>query len=51
MKNFLIFYTILLVIKMRLEYYINIMMEKVDFGFLNVPFLEVEEISSDEVID
>jgi len=36
---------------MRLEYYINIMMEKVDFCSLNVPFLEVEEISSDDDID
>lgn len=36
---------------MRLEYYINVMMEKVDFGSLNVSFLEVEEISSDDDID
>lgn len=36
---------------MRLEYYINIMMEKLDFVSLNVPILEVEEISSDDNID
>ena len=29
-----------------MEYYINIMMENLDWGTLNVPFLDVEEISS-----
>lgn len=36
---------------MRLEYYINIMMEKLDFATLNTAFLEVEEISISEDID
>ena len=36
---------------MRLEYYINIMMEKLDFAALNTPFLEAPEISSLEDID
>lgn len=36
---------------MRLEYYINIMMERLDFGSLNTLFLDVEEISSSQDID
>lgn len=36
---------------MRLEYYINIMIEKLDFATLNTPFLEGVEISSLEDID
>ena len=34
-----------------MEYYINIMMENLDWGTLNVPFLDVEEISSGRDID
>ena len=33
------------------SYYINIMMENLDWGTLNVPFLDVEEISSGIDID
>ena len=49
---FLVFWCIILMVKeMRMEYYINIMMENLDWGTLNVPFLDVEEISSGRDID
>ena len=49
---FLEFWCIILMVKeMRMEYYINIMMENLDWGTLNVPFLDVEEISSGRDID
>ena len=34
-----------------MEYYINIMMENLDWSTLNVPFLDVEEISIERDID
>lgn len=40
-----------LVIKLRMEYYINIMMENLDWGTLNVPFISMEEITSTHDID
>lgn len=40
-----------MVIKMRIEYYINIMMENIDWGALNVPFVSMEEITSEHDID
>ena len=49
--NFLLLYYIFGDRIMRIEYYINIMLEKLDFGSLNMPFLEVEEISSSQDID
>lgn len=39
------------VILVRLDYYVNIMLEKLDWGSLDLVFLDMEEISSDDVID
>ena len=46
------FWCIILMVKeMKMEYGGNIMMEKKDWGTLNVSFLDVEEISSGIDID
>jgi len=42
---------ILMVVRMRLEYYINIMMEKIDWGNLKLTMLGMEEIASKCDID
>ena len=42
---------ILMVVRMRLEYYINIMMEKIDWGNLKLTVLGMEEIVSKCDID
>ena len=49
---FLEFWCIILMVKeMRMEYYINIMMENLDWGTLNIPFISMEEITSIHDID
>jgi len=40
-----------LVIKLRMDYYINIMLENLDWGTLNIPFISMEEITSIHDID